>query len=209
MKDSSNLVAVTKGRCLALFTFKKRESKLYFKHLNRFLDILFEGQEDMLSQVLSNGNFSFEFETQYGVLGSYKQVERDLNRMARPFQFESELDMALKSLVGIPNSLLETFSAAKEKIKVIYTDSINKILGLKKESDNKMQRDNVLRKINDTVIVNLTEEPIDPRLVDKFSRGKKWVSEQKYKDDKDRPIGMSLDEMFQRKELENVLNSMF
>ena len=209
MKDTSKIVEVAKGRCLALFTFKKRESSVYYKHLNNFLNKLFEGLDDMLNHIIDNGNFSFDFETEYGVLGSYEQVGKDLCRMARPFQFELEVDIALKSLSGIPDNLLETFSAAKGRIKDIYMYSLANLLSLKKDSDIKVQKDNVLRKVNDTVIVNMTEEPIEPKMIDKFCKGKKWIKEQKYKSDKDQPVGMSLDEVFQRKELENVLNSMY
>ena len=96
MKDTSKIVEVAKGRCLALFTFKKRESSVYYKHLNNFLNKLFEGLDDMLNHIIDNGNFSFDFETEYGVLGSYEQVGKDLCRMARPFQFELEVDNAVE-----------------------------------------------------------------------------------------------------------------
>ena len=195
--------------------------KLFTKDHNRaatvFSCTLMDSLYQMEVQIRETGDFSECFETDYGVLGSFEDVKLKLDKLVRPFQvdieFENAISMVKESFSNptyvefIVNAIL----LVKEEITGIYKSTLNNIVKHKKKLDIKTERDNVLRKLNDSVIVNMSSSKVSDEIIKKYKNGRKWVGSAEYlvvKEDQN-PQGLSPDEIFKRKELAGILNRMY
>ena len=211
MKDKAVISSLGSSNIVKLFTNEHSRAAIAFSCT--LLDSLYL----MEVQIRETGDFSESFETDYGVLGSFEDVKLKLEKLVRPFQVDLEFENAIKMIKdSFPDTtyvelIINAIHLVKEEIIDIYKITLNNIISLKKKLDIKAEKDNIIRKLNDSVIVNMSSSKISDRILQKYKNGRKWVGNIEYlniNEDKN-PQGLSPDEIFKRNELAGILNRMY
>ena len=211
MKEKTVISNLGYDHILELFTMEHSRAATVFSCA--LMDSLYL----MEKQIRETGDFSESFETDFGVLGSFQEVENKLMKLVRPFQFEEEFINAIKMVRQsfedciYAEFIINAINLVKDEITVIYKDTLNNIIKHKKKLDIKTEKDSICRKLNESVICNMSSNEINNETRNRFKNGRKWIGDLEYQvpGKNLNQEGFSHDAIFKRKELSRVLNRMY
>ena len=172
-----------------------------------FCEALFADQDAMLKQITDEGNFYSTFETGNGATCSLDSVNLEISRLMDPFNFDIQIEKATTSiqqtLAVSQSGLLSKFG--NDSIKSIYEERLDFILTYKRKQDIEKERANIVRKLKNGIITNMSPFEVPSELIEEFQNGKGFI---KNIQDYGKEIEIKK-QRFLREEIVGLLNRMY